>query len=91
MSLAFDLGKLADPSMGEDEYYIYGNGTMIHLPSDCGGPMGGVFAGPQPGDIGDWDICKGNPARPGLPAPIPCVPTPKPTPIGLPTLFPLPN
>ena len=88
VNLAFDLGKPSDPKEGDQEYYLYGTGTMINLPAECKEPMGGLFAGPQPGDIGDWDICQPI-SRPGLPLPPPCVPTRSPDePIRLPTLAP---
>lgn len=89
VNLAFDLGKAADTAAnGEHEYYMYGSGTMVNAPSDCAGPMGGVFAGPQPGDIGDWDICTDY-RRPGTPPPIPCDPnTPQQPPPSLPPLLP---
>ena len=40
--------------------YIYGTGTADHDLFSCHDPsvktiaMGGVFSGPQPGDLGDW-------------------------------------
>jgi hypothetical protein len=40
--------------------YIFGSGTAwqpISPETNCGGILGGTFAGPQPGDIGDWLGC----------------------------------
>jgi hypothetical protein len=34
--------------------YIFGVGTLTHNISDCTGQIGGLFAGPQAGDLGDW-------------------------------------
>jgi hypothetical protein len=90
VDLVFDIGRPADPTQGDQEvYYLFGSGMMVKPPTECSGPMGGLFTGPRPGDIGDWDICGSPPFRPGVPKPIPCVPFPPlPTPPPLPTLLP---
>ncbi len=38
----------------EDAPPLYGVGTLENDISQCTGQMGGPFAGPQPGDGGDW-------------------------------------
>jgi hypothetical protein len=87
VSLAFNLGKPADPSQGTEEFYLYGTGVMVHAPQECRPPMGGLFSGPGAGDIGDWDICTGTgTGRPGVPGSVLCVPPPPPSTNPLPTL-----
>lgn len=45
--LVFSLG---------DEQYVYGTGTALEpiVSESCGATMGGTFAGPGEGDLGDW-------------------------------------
>lgn len=45
--LVFDLG---------DEQYVYGTGTALEpiVSENCGAEVGGTFAGPGEGDLGDW-------------------------------------
>jgi hypothetical protein len=45
--LVFSLG---------DEQYVYGTGTALQpiVSESCGETMGGTFAGPGEGDLGDW-------------------------------------
>jgi hypothetical protein len=39
--------------------YIFGVGTLTGSFSDCTGQIGGPFAGPQAGDLGDWGYAIG--------------------------------
>lgn len=60
VNLAFELQK----SEGERTpgIFLFGTGTAAHPISSatqCGGAMGGTFAGPEAGDIGDWLVCIG--------------------------------
>ena len=45
INLAFDLGQ---------DMYIFGAGTLTNTLSECTGQVGGPFAGPKAGDLGDW-------------------------------------
>ncbi len=40
-----------------EEQYVFGTGTGTAPIYSCTGTMGGPFAGPQPGDLGDWVTC----------------------------------
>ena len=59
ISLGFELQKVGEQTEG---MYIFGTG-LAWLPiapeSQCGAIMGGTFAGPMPGDLGDWFTCIG--------------------------------
>ena len=48
INLVFTVGK---------EQYVFGTGTGTRPIYTCDGTMGGPFAGPQPGDLGDWVTC----------------------------------
>jgi hypothetical protein len=57
VSLGFELQA---PSAGVTGMYVFGTGTAwqpVSPETNCGGMLGGTFAGPQPGDIGDWFSC----------------------------------
>jgi hypothetical protein len=54
VSLVFELEKATDTSKGS---YIFGTGATLHRimdSKDCGGVLGGTFAGPKEGDTGHW-------------------------------------
>jgi hypothetical protein len=54
INLAFELQKPEGETPG---LYLFGMGTAwttISSETQCGGVMGGTFAGPEGGDIGDW-------------------------------------
>lgn len=52
VGLVFELGK--NPDNPGQEWVIFGNGVAQGTLSHCGSAMGGSFAGPVEGDIGDW-------------------------------------
>jgi hypothetical protein len=57
VSLGFELQAPAADVTG---MYVFGTGTAwqpVSPDTDCGGILGGTFAGPQPGDMGDWLVC----------------------------------
>ena len=59
VNLGFELQKGDEKTEG---LYVFGTGTAwTHVTPDthCGGIMGGTFAGPKLGDIGDWFTCVG--------------------------------
>lgn len=43
-------------TVGEQQY-VFGTGTGTAPIYTCDGMLGGPFAGPQPGDLGDWVTC----------------------------------
>lgn len=43
-------------TVGEQQY-VFGTGTGTQPIYTCDGMLGGPFAGPQPGDMGDWVTC----------------------------------
>jgi hypothetical protein len=45
VNLAFEVGN---------NLTIFGVGTARREMTGCGGVLGGPFAGPRPGDLGDW-------------------------------------
>lgn len=49
INLAFDFGY-----SGRTQAYLFAVGTLWEPFSACSGMMGGLFTGPQQGDIGDW-------------------------------------
>ena len=49
INLAFDFGY-----SGRTQAYLFAVGTLWEPFSACSGAMGGLFTGPQAGDIGDW-------------------------------------
>ncbi len=51
INLAFDFGY-----SGRTQTYLLGVGTMWEPFNKCSGAMGGLFTGPQDGDIGDWHV-----------------------------------
>lgn len=55
IGLVFDLGQ---------EQYVWGTGMGLNpiVSEDCGGALGGTFAGPADGDLGDWKP-KGKPGK----------------------------
>ncbi len=55
INIAFQL-KPADMVKGDKGSYIFGSGVAFNpiAGKDCGGVMGGTFAGPEVGDFGDW-------------------------------------
>lgn len=61
MGYAVNLGlELQAPASDKKGMYIFGTGTAwqkISADTNCGGNLGGTFAGPQPGDLGDWVVC----------------------------------
>lgn len=59
VNLAVALQEIDQETEG---LYLFGTGTArlpITSKTQCGGVMGGTFAGPYPGDIGDWLVCIG--------------------------------
>ncbi|MBX3083685.1 MAG: hypothetical protein KF716_18775 [Anaerolineae bacterium] len=44
--------------LGQD-MYIFGVGTLTNSISECMGQVGGPFAGPKAGDLGDWGYAIG--------------------------------
>jgi hypothetical protein len=56
INLAFDFGY-----SGRTQTYLLGVGTMWEPFNTCSGAMGGLFTGPQDGDIGDWGVHTGPP------------------------------
>jgi hypothetical protein len=55
INLAFDFGY-----SGRTQTYLMAVGTLWEPFNNCSGAMGGLFTGPQAGDIGDWSV-KGTP------------------------------
>jgi hypothetical protein len=60
VNLALQLQKSEDETT--PGIFLFGTGTAalpISSATQCGGAMGGTFAGPAAGDIGDWLVCIG--------------------------------
>jgi hypothetical protein len=60
INLAVQLQKSEDETTAGQA--LLGTGTAafpISSATQCGGAMGGTFAGPAAGDIGDWLVCIG--------------------------------
>lgn len=60
INLALQLQKSEDETTAGRA--LLGTGTAafpISAATQCGGAMGGTFAGPDAGDIGDWLVCIG--------------------------------
>ena len=54
ISLVMELKPMADKTPGS---YVFGTGAALNPimgDADCGGPLGGTFAGPGVDDIGSW-------------------------------------
>lgn len=53
INLAFDVSQTDKPN-----WYIFGVGTAWNAVKDCNSVLGGPFAGPDAGDLGDWLSCQ---------------------------------
>jgi hypothetical protein len=54
INLVMELARVTDDSAGS---YVYGTGVALNPimgDPDCGGPLGGTFAGPKSNDLGSW-------------------------------------